>query len=249
MKRLTFPGLLFFAAMAFFLTSCGDGGTEEKTDKDTTTTTETTTTSAAPEVVNTIITTPQNMMTAMHKVSNFAKWKASYDEHDSMRLANGIRSYVIGRGIQDTNMVLVAVKADDIAKAKTFAKEPSLKKAMQKGGVTGTPAFAFATTVWQDTAMLGPDVIRSRTTFDVKDWDTWQKSFTEGKQQRIDNGIVDRSYGHDPDNNKKVYLVTALTDTAKAFAYFKSDALKERRAAGGVIGEPKRFLFKVVARY
>jgi|SRR5687767_9318045 len=248
MKRLTFPGLLFFAAMVFFLTSCGDGGTE-KTDKDTTTTTETTTTPAAPEVVNTIVTTPQSMMVATHKVSNFAKWKASYDAHDSMRLANGLHSYVIGRGIQDTNMVLVAVKADDMAKAKTFAKDPSLKKAMQKGGVTGTPAFAFATTVWQDTSMLGPDVIRSRTTFDVKDWDTWQKSFTEGKQQRIDNGIIDRSYGHDPDNNKKVYLVTAVTDTAKAFAYYKSDALKQRRAAGGVIGEPKRFLFKVVTRY
>jgi hypothetical protein len=248
MKRLKFPGLLIFAATVFFLTSCGDGGTETKTDTDTTTA-ETTTSPPVPEPVNTIITTPQNMMTAMHKVSNFAKWKASYDEHDSMRLANGIHSYVIGRGVNDTNMVLVAVKADDMAKAKAFAKDPSLKKAMQKGGVIGTPTFAFATAVWQDTSTLGPDVIRSRTTFDVKDWDTWQKSFTAGKQERIDNGIVDRSYGYDPDNNKKVYLVTAVTDTAKAFAYYKSDALKQRRAAGGVIGEPKRFLFKVVNRY
>jgi len=38
-------------------------------------------------------------------------------------------------------------------------------------------------------------------------------------------------------------------DTAKAFAYFNSDALKKRREAGGVIGEPKRFLFRVVQRY
>jgi hypothetical protein len=248
MKRLKFPGLLIFAATVLFMTSCGDGGTEEKTEKDTTTA-ETTSTPAAPEVVNTIVTTPQSMMTATHKVSNFAKWKASYDEHDSMRLANGIHNYVIGRGVQDTNMVLVAVKVDDMAKAKAFAKDPSLKKAMQKGGVTGAPTFGFATMVWQDTAMLGPDVIRSRTTFDVKDWDVWQKSFTEGKQERIDNGIVDRSYGYDPDNNKKVYLVTAVTDTAKAFAYYKSDALKQRRAAGGVIGEPKRFLFKIAKRY
>ena len=249
MKRLTFPGLLvILQPSVLFLTSCGDGGTEEKTTTDTTTA-ETTTAPVTPEVVNTIVTTPQNMMTAMHKVSNFAKWKVSYDEHDSMRVANGLHSYVIGRGVQDTNMVLVAVKADDMAKAKAFAKDASLKKAMQKGGVTGTPTFAFATTVWQDTSMLGPDVIRSRTTFDVKDWAAWQTSFTGGKQERIDNGIVDRSYGYDPDNNKKVYLVTAVTDTAKAFAYYKSDALKQRRAAGGVIGEPKRFLFKVVARY
>ena len=248
MKRLTSPCLLLFAAMVFLLTSCGDGGTEEKTDKDTTTA-EATTTPATPEVVNTIVTTPQNMMTVIHKVSNFTKWKASYEEHDSMRLANGIHSYVIGRGVQDTNMVLVAVKADDMAKAKAFAKDPSLKKAMQKGGVKGTPAFSFVTMMWQDTSMLAPDMIRSRTDMTIKDWDTWQKAFTEGKQQRNDNGIVDRAYGYDPDNNKKVSLVTALTDTAKAFAYYKSDALKQRREAGGVIGEPKRFLFKVVQRY
>ena len=63
------------------------------------------------------------------------------------------------------------------------------------------------------------------------------------------NGVVDRVYGHDPDDNTKVSLVTAVTDTAKAFAYWKSDELKKRRAAGGVIGEPKRFLFYVVKRY
>ena len=104
---------------------------KKKPTKDTSTT-ETTTTPAAPEVVNTIVTTPQNMMTALHKVSNFAKWKASYDEHDSMRLANGIHSYVIGRGVQDTNMVLVAVKADDMAKAKAFAKDRQPEKSNAK---------------------------------------------------------------------------------------------------------------------
>jgi hypothetical protein len=182
-------------------------------------------------------------------VANFAKWKASYDEHDSMRLANGIHSYVIGRGFNDTNMVLVAVKAEDMTKAKAFAKDPSLKKAMEKGGVKGAPMMSFSTTVWQDTSVLSPDIIRSRTEFNVKDWATWEKSFVEGRQMRKDNGVVDRAYGHDPDNDKKVFLVTALTDTAKAFAFYKSDELKKRREAGGVIGEPKRFLFKVVQRY
>jgi len=178
----------------------------------------------------------------------FAKWKASYEGHDSMRLASGIHSYVIGRGFTDSNTVMVAVKIDDIAKAKAFAKDPSLKKAMQKGGVTGQPEFSFVTMTWQDTSNIGP-AIRSRTTFMVKDWDAWQKGFEEGKQERIDNGIVVRAYGHDPDDNKKVSLVTAVTDTAKAFAYYKSDALKKRRAASGVIGEPKRFLFRIVQRY
>ncbi|MGZ8511624.1 MAG: hypothetical protein ACXWWA_14655 [Chitinophagaceae bacterium] len=248
MKQSKFTGLVFFAAMVFLLISCGGDGSKESTSTDSTTT-ESTTEAVTPEVVNTIITTPQSMMIAKHKVSDFDKWKTSYDEHDSLRLANGIHNYVISRGIDDPNMVLVAVKCDDMAKAKAFAKDPSLKKAMQKGGVTGTPSFSFVTTVWQDTAVLNSDIPRSRTMFTVKDWDAWRTSFEEGKQERLDNGITVRSLGYDADNNKKVSLVTALTDTAKANAYWKSDMLKKRRAAGGVTGQTDRFVFRVVQRY
>ena len=246
MKRLRFTGLLLYAAIAFFLTSCGSGKGDETNTTDSTTT-DTTASTVAP-VTNTIITTPQNMMVITHKVSDFAKWKSAYDEHDSARLANGIHNYVIARGIQDSNMVMVALKIDDLAKAKAFAKDPGLKKAMQKGGVTGTPSISFATMVFQDTADIGP-ALRSRTTFTVKDWDAFQKAFEDSKQERLDNGIAVRTYGYDPDDNKKVTLVTALTDTAKAFAYYKSDALKERRKASGVIGEPQRFIFRIVQRY
>ena len=120
--------MLCYTCMAVFLTSCGGGG--EKTSIDNTAA-DSTTVNTTPEA-STIVTTPQNMMIAKHRVSDFAKWKASYDEHDSMRLANGIHSYVIGRGIDDSNVVMVAVKVDDMDKAKAFAKDPSLKAAMQK---------------------------------------------------------------------------------------------------------------------
>lgn len=249
MKQSKFTGLLFCAAIAFFLISCGGGASEKTpaTDSSATVSAPPAATEEAP-VKNTIITTPQNMMIVTHKVANFAKWMASYDAHDSMRLASGIHSYVIGRGIQDTNMVMVAVKIDDITKAKAFAKDPGLKQAMQKGGVIGAPSMSIITSTWQDTAAI-PSKMRSRTMFTVKDWDAWQKAFDEGKQERIDNGIIVRVISHDADNNKKVSLVTAITDTSKAFAYYKSDALKKRRAASGVIGEPVRFLFQVVKRY
>ena len=248
MNQHRFTSMLFCAAMVFFLTSCGGGGNEEKSTTDTTST-DTTTTTATLTPPSTIVTTPQSMVVVTHRVKDFAKWKVAYDGHDSMRLAFGIHSYVIGRGLNDSNMVMVATKADDMAKAKAFAKDPSLKKAMEKGGVIGAPSITFNTMTWQDTSVLSPGIVRSRTTFSVKDWDAWQKAFEDGKQERIDNGITARAYGHDADDNKKVVLVTALLDTAKAFAYFKSDALKKRREAGGVIGEPKRFLFRVVQRY
>lgn len=247
MKQSRFTGLLFCTALLFFLTSCG-GGANEKTAATDSTAVDTTARTAVVKEMNTVITTPQNMVTVTFKVANYSKWKIGYEGHDSARLANGIHNYVIGRGLQDSNMVMVAMKIDDTAKAKAFVKSPGLKTAMQKSGVVGAPMISFITETWQDTAIIDSK-IRSRTIFSVKDWDAWQKSFDEGKQERTDNGIIVRVIGHDMNANEKVFLVTALTDTAKAFAYYKSDALRKRREAGGVIGQPVRFLFRIVQRY
>ena len=108
MKRSRFACLLFCMATISLLTSCGDGSKKPATTDSTAVDTNAV---AVKPVVNTTITTPQNMMVVTHKVSNFAKWKTSYEEHDSMRLASGIHSYVIGRGLKDSNMVLVAGKS------------------------------------------------------------------------------------------------------------------------------------------
>ena len=247
MKRFNFFSLPLFAAALIFFSSCGGEANKDETKTDSTATTATTETPAAP--ANTIVTTPQGMVLVTHKVANFEKWLAAYESHDSMRLANGIHSYVIGRAFGDSNTVFVATKVDDMAKAKAFANSADLKNAMKKGGVVGAPTIVYNTITWQDTATLSGSTLRSRTTFTVKDWATWEKNFIDGRPERLANGIVDRAYGHDPDDNTKVYLVTAVLDTAKAFAYYKSDELKKRREAGGVTSEPKRLLFYVVKRY
>lgn len=247
MNQHRFASMLLCASMVTFLVSCGGGGTEEKSTTDTTAT-DTTAMTAPATPTNTVLTTPQNMMVVTHKVKDFDKWKASYDEHDSMRLASGVHSYVLGRGLQDPNMVLVATKVDDLDKAKAFAKDPSLKKAMEKGGVTGAPTFRLVTMVYQDTATISTD-LRSQTTLTVKDWNTWKNGFDSGRQERMDNGIQDRAYGHNADDDHKVTVVVALSDTAKAQTYWKSDALKQKMARSGVIGQPQRFLFHIVQRY
>ncbi len=241
-RRVSF--MLSCTAMIFFLSSCANNQERSNAGADDTTVVANDATSAS-----TIVTTPQHMLIVTHKVTDFAKWKASYDSHDSMRLAHGIHNYVIARGVEDSNIVMVATKADDVDKAKTFIKNPSLKQAMQKGGVLGTPDISLTTSVFQDTASLGPDVIRSRTSFTVKDWDTWKTTFESNRQTRLDNGVADRVYGYDVDDNHKINLVTALTDTAKARAFWNSDLLKQQRTASGVTSQPVRFLFRDVERY
>ena len=254
MKPSSLLSASFWAVVLFCFASCGNQNNTSATTDSTTTTTDTatstsTTAASTPSpAASTITTTPQNMLVVRHKVANFNKWLASYEAHDSMRLASGVHSYVIGRGAKDSNLVQVALKVDDINKAKAFAKNPSLKQAMQKGGVIGAPTINFTTMTYQDTANINTD-LRSRTTFMVKDWDKWQRLFDSSRQMRKDNGIMDRAYGHDVDNNHKVTVVVALLDTAKAYAFWKSDSLKKWQTSAGLTSQPERWLYRIVKRY
>jgi hypothetical protein len=233
-------------ALAMFFSSCG-GGDEKKE------TATTDSTSTAPKMDSTaatsdVVTTPQSIVIIWQKVADFSKWKPIYDGHDTARVSHGLHNYVIGRDVNDSNTVLVALKADDMVKAKEFAKDPGLKAAMQKGGVMGAPTIMFSTVVYTDNAINMSDM-RSMSNFTVKDWDAWKKSFESHRQTRIDNGLTDRAYGYDADDNHKVTLVVGINDTAKANAFWKSDLLKQQRAEGGVVGEVKRHVYRVVQKY
>jgi hypothetical protein len=248
MNQHRFISTLLCTAMVLFLISCNSSGNGEKSGTDTTANKDTSATTTTTPVVNTTVTTPQNMVTVMHKVKDFSKWMEAYDGHDSARLAAGLHSYVIGRGWPDSNMVFVAMKADDMDKAKAFSKDPGLKKAMEKGGVVGAPTINFVITTFQDTATIDSK-LRARTLVTVKDWAAWQKVFDSTRQVTTDNGLMLRAYGHDATDTHKVYVVSAITDTAKAMAYWKSDLLKQRMAAGGVTGKPQRFFYQIVKKY
>lgn len=238
---------LLCTTVLLLLTSCSNTGNSHTETTDGTVRTDTVQTKTAPAPSN-IVTTPENIIVVRYKVSDYAKWRAQYDSRDSMRLANGVHNYVLGRSVKDPNAVLVAVKADDMTKAKAFAKSPALKSAMQKGFVVGTPTYTFTTVVYQD---MSPNLsdLRSMNFFQVKDWDRWQKAFDSGRQWRMQNGLTDRAYGHDVDDNHKVVMVAAINDSAKAEAYWKSDSLKSRRKAAGVVGDVERFVYRVVQKY
>src|SRR5678815_3659279 len=141
--------VLLCATLSLSLMSCGDNATSTDSKTDSTAITDTVTKESAP-AQSTIVTTPENIVVVRYKVSDFAKWRSMYDTRDSMRTANGLHNLVLGRGVTDSSAILVALKADDMAKAKAFSKDASLKSALQKGYVKGTPKHNFTTVVYQD---------------------------------------------------------------------------------------------------
>jgi hypothetical protein len=74
-----------------------------------------------------------------HKVASFAKWKSVFDCHEAFRKQSGWTSHVVLADVADTNQVTIIGHLQTAAQAKEFGKAPSLKEAMQKGGVQGAP--------------------------------------------------------------------------------------------------------------
>jgi hypothetical protein len=189
MNQLKFYGKLLCAATVFFIASCGNS--EDKTTTETTATDSSTMAPADAAPVNTIVTTPEITMVVRHKVPDYDKWLTSFEAHDSMKLANGLHNYVVGRSMSDPNTLLVATKADDLDKAKAFGKSADLKAAMKKTGVMGTPIIQFVRNVYQDTGDINTD-IRMMSILTVKDWDAWKTSIESHRDVTKAAGLVDR---------------------------------------------------------
>ncbi|MEI9943525.1 MAG: hypothetical protein WDN26_04830 [Chitinophagaceae bacterium] len=246
MKPLKIFATISVVTAMLFLTSCNSG--DDKKAGETVTDTLTGNKDSVPPPPPPTPSGPTSMMVIKHKVANYAKWKPYYDADDSSRQSYGLHNYVVARGTEDSNMILIALRMDDVTKAKQMAASPALKAFMKKAGVTGTPTVDFVEAVYSD-ATPSPATVRVLVKHKVKDWDAWKKSFDSHKQARIDAGLADRVISHSVDNNKDVSLVFGITDAEKAKAFMNSQDLKDKMKEAGVDGPPSFFYYKVVERH
>jgi quinol monooxygenase YgiN len=78
-----------------------------------------------------------------HRVANFEKWKAVFDEMFDTRRAHGWLSTIVYRDAADPNMVTIINRVKDLAGAKAYGGSPDLRGAMERGGVQGPPEVQF----------------------------------------------------------------------------------------------------------
>lgn len=247
MKQFKFLTTITVAAsMGLFLFSCGSGGDQKANEPAVDTTAAVKAPEPTPEP--TPAPKPGNVLIIQHKVANFAKWKPMYESHDSIRRSYGLTNYILGRGLNDPNMVVVILKMDDVNKAKELTGSQDIKDRMQKGGVTGKPSFNYLEVVMDDNSNIEQNT-RLMMTHKVKDWDTWKKEFDSNKQVRIDAGLIDRGIGFSVGDNHMVTIICAVTDMKKATAFLKSPDLKDKMAKAGVDGPPTSLFYNIVQKY
>ncbi len=241
MKRLT---AIFTAGIILLLSSCNGDSKENEETKAADTTAMAPATPPPPPAE--AVFTPFKVVSIRHKVKDFSKWLPAYLAHDSMRMAYGISKYRIGRGMEDSNMILVTDRISDVAKAKEFGNSASLKDAMQKAGVIGKPDISMFEVIRNDSSIID-NKDRVVFTCKVKDFAAMLKVYDgEGKATRAENGLVDRAMGRSLDDSNTIRIVFAVTDMAKAKARAASPELKKLMDSSGVVGKPDIFWYKLV---
>ncbi len=228
--KTTFTMIALMAMFTF--TSC-----KKESDKEVTT--ESTVTDTIATVADeTPVFEPFKVMAVAHIVKDFDVWKKSFDEHESMRAANGATLRAMGRDMKNPNKVLIFLKIDDLQKAKDFSVSRNLKEAMQKGGVISKPEVIFVDVLrFEESPKEFKD--RLRVGHKVKDFDAWLKVYdAEGAATRLANGLIDRSLSRNIEDPNMIYITFAVSDMAKAKARLDDPALKKIMTDGGVISKP-----------
>lgn len=232
------------AAISVILFSCGSGSETEQT-KDTGSQV-----AVIPEVNDPAPFTPFDVVRVHFTVKNYEKWHTGFMSHDSIRLANGIHKYVIQRGLgNDSNMIMVVSKIDDMQKAKAFYASPEVKKFISDDGIISKPEFEYLHVIRNDTATVAQDQ-RVSIVHHVKNFDAWVKVYDdEGKDTRAANGIIDRAMARGMEDSNMVSVIFIVTDMDKAKARAASPDLKKLMTDAGVDSAPVITFYRIAEKF
>ncbi|MBS1744157.1 MAG: hypothetical protein JST81_14085 [Bacteroidetes bacterium] len=239
MKKINkiFTTAITISAVCIFLSCNGDkkeAGEETTAPKDTSNSMQMT---AAPAPVAEPAFTAFDVVEIKHTVKDYDKWRPVFDNDSTARNASGLEKIVVARNMDNPNKLYIALKANDVAKAKEFANAARLKEVMEKGGVNSKPDVSFLHVI-----RFNPDAKEPKwvvITHKVKDFDAWVKVFdAEGKAARADQGLFDAVMARGVDDPNTVMLVFDIKDMDKARKSIMSDEKKKLMESAGVEGVP-----------
>jgi hypothetical protein len=79
-----------------------------------------------------------------HRVRDYGRWKPLFDEHEPTRKEHGLTGHSLHRDGDDGNVIVIALRATDLKRAKEFAASENLRSVMERAGVEGAPEIWFA---------------------------------------------------------------------------------------------------------
>ncbi|HXZ99057.1 MAG TPA: cyclase [Candidatus Binatia bacterium] len=78
-----------------------------------------------------------------HRVRDYDAWKSVFDEGGELRRRHGALGHQLYRVSSEPQELISVNLFKDAAGAQAFGTDPSLREAMERGGVLGAPDVAF----------------------------------------------------------------------------------------------------------
>ncbi len=87
-----------------------------------------------------------------HQVSDYAKWRTVFDEHESTRKAAGSKAGHVLRSANNPNELSILLEWDSHERARQFAESDDLRNIMESAGVVGRPDIYYLDSAGTTTA-------------------------------------------------------------------------------------------------
>jgi hypothetical protein len=85
----------------------------------------------------------ENCWLIKHRVADYAKWRAVFDDKASLRQENGEKKTYVFCNADDPNNLVLLFEWDNLEKARRYSQDPRPRAAMQDAGVMGQPEVLF----------------------------------------------------------------------------------------------------------
>ena len=82
-----------------------------------------------------------------HPVRDYDAWKPVFDEHEPVRRRHRAIEHRVWRIVQDPSLIAVHLDFPSEADGEGFIADPTLKEAMERGGVSGEPGIGRLTLI------------------------------------------------------------------------------------------------------
>jgi hypothetical protein len=131
--------------------------------------------------------------------------------------------------------------ASDVGRAKAFATSPDLAATMKAAGIIGTPRLRFRHGDYKRASAANYATM----TLAVRDYETALKAYAMDAADRKGAGLTDLAVLQLDDDTNNLLILWAVSDVARATAFFDSPALAAHMAKNaGVAGPPERHFWK-----
>ncbi|MDP9082775.1 MAG: hypothetical protein M3N50_03295 [Pseudomonadota bacterium] len=182
-----------------------------------------------------------NYLTVIHECKDYPTWKQAYDADAAKRAAAGLTEFHVLREHDNANLVALMFGVDDVGRAKAFVTSPDLAAAMKTAGIVGSPKVRFRHGKYH--RVSAP--ISATMTLTVRDYETAIKAYAMDAADRKGAGLTDLAVLQLDDDPNNLLILWAVSDVARATAFFDSPALAAHMAKNaGVVGPPERHFWK-----